>query len=436
MSASMGHAFTNRDDLIDYLRQQFPQAYERGSEVSPLRGGYAAAQERLRHIQPALYASTRNHVDGAVTRLSPYIRHGVLSLAEVRDFVLQQASAPGEATKLLNELAWRDYWQRLYTHLGEAINSDLEPDKTGIPATERTNTLPADIAASRTGLACMDAFSTELRKSGYLHNHARMWLAAYIVHWRRVTWQAGAAWFLEHLLDGDPASNHLSWQWVASTFSQKPYIFNRENLERYTHGQYCQNCPMRGRCDFEGTYEQLEQRLFPPRHLLPSSPAAPTAGLTTLPATTPAPNPPITHPVIWIHGDCLSPSALRRFPSAPAIWVWDDELLQQWRISFKRIVFIYECLLELPVTIQRGLPAKELLRFAEEHHADAILTTPSPSPRYTAILQQIKPRYSVIEKTSLPFLQYSGALDLRRFSRYWQIAQKQVIQPTSLSNEV
>ena len=100
-------------------------------------------------------------------------------------------------------------------------------------------------------------------KLGYLHNHARMWLAGYVVHWRKVKWQAGARWFLQHLLDGDPASNNLSWQWVASTYSHKPYFYNRENVEKYSDGKYCAECPLYGRCDFEGSYPSLEKRLFP-----------------------------------------------------------------------------------------------------------------------------------------------------------------------------
>jgi deoxyribodipyrimidine photo-lyase len=108
----------------------------------------------------------------------------------------------------------------------------------------------------------MDGFRNELVTHGWLHNHARMWMAAYLVHWRRVHWRAGANWFLEHLLDGDPASNHLSWQWVASSFSHKPYFFNRENLERYSNGLYCQDCPSNKSCPFDRSYEQLEQQLF------------------------------------------------------------------------------------------------------------------------------------------------------------------------------
>jgi deoxyribodipyrimidine photo-lyase len=72
-----------------------------------------------------------------------------------------------------------------------------------------------------------------LYATGYLHNHARMWLASYVVHLRKVHWRAGADWLVAHLLDGDLASNHLSWQWVAGTGSSKPYLFNADNVARY-----------------------------------------------------------------------------------------------------------------------------------------------------------------------------------------------------------
>jgi deoxyribodipyrimidine photo-lyase len=90
-----------------------------------------------------------------------------------------------------------------------------------------------------------------------------MWLASYLVHWRRLRWQVGARWFLRHLLDGDPASNNLSWQWVASSFSHKPYFFNRSNLERYSGGRFCTTCGLSNQgCPFEASYEQLEHQLF------------------------------------------------------------------------------------------------------------------------------------------------------------------------------
>ena len=254
--------FADRAELAAYLRETFAEAAARSPEIAEARGGRRAAEALLEEIEPARYAATRNHLRGAVTRLSAHLRHGVLSLGEARRAALRRGGAPAE--KVVTELAWRDYWQRVYARIGDAIWRDREPYKTGWRAGEYAADLPDEIAAGRTGLACMDGFAAELRETGYLHNHARMWVAAYVVHWRRVRWQAGAAWFLEHLLDGDPASNNLSWQWVASAFAAKPYYFNRENLERFTDGAYCRACPLaRGGCPFAGTYEDLHARLFP-----------------------------------------------------------------------------------------------------------------------------------------------------------------------------
>ncbi len=255
--------FTDRAELIAYLRETFSDAAARSPEVSDTRGGRRAAETALQQIKPERYAATRNHLKGSVTRLSAYLRHGVLSLAEARRAALQRGGAKAE--KLVTEFAWRDYWQRVYAQIGDGIWKDRESLKTGWRPADYADKLPDDIAGGVTGLRCMDSFADELRATGYLHNHARMWLAAYVVHWRRVRWQAGAAWFLAHLLDGDPASNNLSWQWVASAFAVKPYYFNRDNLEQFTDGVYCRDCQhYRNGCPFEATYGELSARLFKP----------------------------------------------------------------------------------------------------------------------------------------------------------------------------
>jgi deoxyribodipyrimidine photo-lyase len=260
---SMRRDFTSREELHAYLRQQFPELAAKDASIAPTAGGRQAALAKLEAIEPGRYGSSRNHLDGAVTRLSPYIRHGMLSLAEVRDRALAVVGQPFHAAKFITELAWREYWQRLYRELGRGIWTDQEALKTGHAESSYSAELPQDIEEGTTGLACMDGFSQELRQTGYLHNHARMWFAAYVVHWRKIRWQAGARWFLTHLLDGDPASNNLSWQWVASTFSHKPYFFNRENVEKYTGGRYCRHCPAAKECPFDASYSELEERLFP-----------------------------------------------------------------------------------------------------------------------------------------------------------------------------
>lgn len=135
-------------------------------------------------------------------------------------------------------------------------------------------------------------------------------------------------------------------------------------------------------------------------------------------------------PIVWVHGDCLSPKnpALLEYPDAPALWVWDDALLEEWKISLKRVVFIYECLLELPVTIRRGDVVAQVVAFAQEHGADGVVTVVSPSPRFEAICNAIED-VSLLEVevwSPEPFVNYDGYIDLKRFSRYWRVAQQYV----------
>lgn len=133
-------------------------------------------------------------------------------------------------------------------------------------------------------------------------------------------------------------------------------------------------------------------------------------------------------PIVWIHGDCLSPfnPALQEYPDALAIWVWDDALIEEWQLSLKRITFIYECLLELPVEIRRGNVAQEILAFAKEHNSDLVATADSPSPRFKNICDEIE-RYLKLEVFEVePFFDYDGYIDLKRFSRYWKVAEKYV----------
>ncbi|MDS3860027.1 hypothetical protein RIF25_04315 [Thermosynechococcaceae cyanobacterium BACA0444] len=126
--------------------------------------------------------------------------------------------------------------------------------------------------------------------------------------------------------------------------------------------------------------------------------------------------------VIWIHGDNLSPTQpiWSQYPDRPAVWVWDDDLLQAWGISFKRLVFIYECLLELPVEIRRGHVIQELTQFIAHHQATQVITSPSPSPRFTQICQSLPVPVKIIPSPG--FVEIPANTDLKRFSRYWKVA--------------
>ena len=134
----------------------------------------------------------------------------------------------------------------------------------------------------------------------------------------------------------------------------------------------------------------------------------------------------MNQPIVWVHGDCLSPHnpALKAYPDAPAIWVWDDALIEEWQLSLKRITFIYECLLELPVVIRRGDVAAEVVNFAQEHNTDLVVTAESPSPRFEDICNQIQRSVPVEVLAGESFFEYDGYIDLKRFSRYWKVAER------------
>lgn len=190
----------------------------------------AAAVHRVEAIRPGEYARTRNHVQGAVTGLSPYVTHGLITLRDVLQRVNHKASlAVGH--KLVYEFGWREYFRHVWACEADGIFSSFHEGPR--PEPDYARELPADIREARTGVPAVDQAVRTLYASGTLHNHARMWLASYVVHLRHVHWRAGADWMVAHLLDGDLASNHLSWQWVAGTGSHKPYLFNAENVARY-----------------------------------------------------------------------------------------------------------------------------------------------------------------------------------------------------------
>lgn len=189
-----------------------------------------AAMTRMASVNPSEYAATRNALNGAVTRLSPYITHGLISLPQVLAEVAERHTF-GVQHKLVFELGWREYFHHVWLHQGDGIFESMRPGP--LPDGAYACELPADIRQARTGVPVIDQAVRTLYATGYLHNHARLWLASYVVHLRKVHWRVGADWLVSHLLDGDLASNHLSWQWVAGTGSAKPYLFNADNVARY-----------------------------------------------------------------------------------------------------------------------------------------------------------------------------------------------------------
>ena len=212
-------------------------------------------------IKPIKYASSRNYKNGNVTKLSPYISRGVISTRFIYEKLVENGINLKKCEKFIQELAWRDFWRSYAYHHPDQLWIDVEEYKTGFQAQEYQDNLPEDVMSATTPTQIINIFIEQLTSTGYLHNHARMYLASYIIHFRRVKWQAGAKFFMSHLLDGDIASNNFSWQWIASTFAGKPYIFNLENVHKYCH-KSIDIIPEKNR-EIDGSYEEISSRLFP-----------------------------------------------------------------------------------------------------------------------------------------------------------------------------
>jgi deoxyribodipyrimidine photo-lyase len=227
----------------------------------------AAAQARLAAVDALAYARTRNHLDGAVTGLSPWITHGVLTLPQVLAGIA--AAQPPDRRidgqhKLVFELGWRAYFQHVWAHRGDAILTSLHAGP--LPDGAYARGVPPDVREARTGVPAIDQAVRTLYATGTLHNHARLWLASYLVHLRKVHWRSGAEWLIGHLLDGDVASNHLSWQWVAGTSSHKPYLFNADNVARHAPPAWHSPASV-----VDVPYEQLDRIARQP-HPVPTQP--------------------------------------------------------------------------------------------------------------------------------------------------------------------
>lgn len=183
--------------------------------------------EQVENIDPIKYGKTRNFLDGAVTRLSPYISRGVISTKFVLEKTLAKNYRFHEIEKFLMELAWRDYFQNVW--LTKNIDEEIKQPQTDV----KNASLPKAILEAKTGIEAIDKAISDLYETGYVHNHLRMYISSTTCNIAKSHWKIPAKWFYFHLLDADWASNACSWQWTCAAFSNKKYYANQENINKY-----------------------------------------------------------------------------------------------------------------------------------------------------------------------------------------------------------
>ncbi len=208
-----------------------------------------AGLSQLTHSLPltgSIYTQWRNtdfgpQGDNRVSKLSPWLRHRLLLEPEVIEAAIN-AHGLDNAEKFVQEVCWRSYWKGFLERRPVHWHDYVAERHAQRAHYERFRDLSQQLERAelgQTGIACFDAWVHELTTYGYLHNHARMWFASIWVFTLGLPWALGADFFLRHLLDGDPASNTLSWRWIAGYHTPgKTYLARASNIERYTQQRF------------------------------------------------------------------------------------------------------------------------------------------------------------------------------------------------------
>lgn len=298
-------------------------------------GTQAAADAALEAFDVTGYARRRNDVLPARARgasgLSPWIRHGLLSLPRVWSSV----DGPFEdRRKFRDELRWQEYGRHLYARLGRATG---EPLRRNLVAEPISGVEPWDRS-----MRCIEVNLEELERDGWLVNQTRMWLASQWSVRNRADWREGEQKFFAHLLDGSRAANRLGWQWTVGSGTAKVYGFSQSQVRRRAPG-LCDTCSHRDACPIQ---EWPDDPPFDEVHVDPRLRRDPNPEQTAGPVEVEIASMPDT---VWLTAESLGDDdpALAAHPNLPVVFVFDLPLLRSLRLSSKRLVFLTDRLAEL-----------------------------------------------------------------------------------------
>ena len=377
MSVRLSVPRDDRADIIAWVGEHLGDLAAGDAYAAPTRGGQTAADGALQAFDVSGYTRRRNNVlpesRRGASRLSPYIRHGLLTLPQVWEHV--GGGPRDDVEKFRDELLWQEYARHLYARLGTATRRSLRfvVDEDSAPPEHN----PWDVEA-----ACLQESWRELVDTGYLTNQARMWLSS---HWsvrHRWGWRDGEDLFFRHLLDGSRAANRAGWQWTTGALTGKPYGFSRWQVRKRAP-ELCERCPLSKACPIEDWPEDLppEQRAMTDSRMRRDEDPEATGG----PASVLRMGEPDS---VWLTAESLGREdpALAAHGELPVVFVFDEPLLRRLRLAFPRLVFLTEALAEIAegrdLQVFRGDPADVL--------ADrAVAATFAPVPGWHRITQRV-----------------------------------------------
>ena len=335
-----------------------------------ISGGQSNADKALNQLDINKYATKRNNVYPANSRgssyLSPYIRHGLLSLSEVWRAV--EKFEYKDRTKFQDELLWQEFSRHLYAIIGKKskkfLNYKIEK--------------PNSNADNYKNMNCITAIEDELEKTGYMVNQTRMWFASHNSLRVGNDWNKYEDYMFQHLIDGSRFANRLGWHWVMGSQTGKPYGFSKFQVEK-RGPQLCNGCELKYNCpiqDWPDTsisgridhdFKVDEQKVFGPKEIKENNSTPPS--------------------FVWITGESIGDSdpAMSYYYELPVIFIFDKELLNKLQLSTKRLNFLIDCLKE--INSKRELQV--YLANPEDYLQNKnFASTFAPVPKYKKITKQ------------------------------------------------
>jgi len=381
-------------DATNILETEFAGLHSGGGRSS-ISGGQSAADQALNNLNISGYAKNRSqvlpHEDRGASKLSPYIRHNLLTLQRVWDHVAKSAFADRE--KFQDELLWQEYARHLYARIGTRLFSNLR--------FEQVWDKPGNGWSKE--MACVNFAVTELHEDGWLVNQTRMWLASHWTVRNNFGWLNGQEEMYRHLIDGSRAANLLGWQWSVGAGTGKAYGFARWQVEKRAPS-LCMSCPLNKKCPIENFPQETPLDQTPYESILKEDPDinATTGPLSVINTATPQ--------TVLLTVDSLGDSdpAMVANPQLPVAFVFNTQALTKLQLSSKRIYFYLETLQDLATRRDLSVYLGNPYQFALENPV-TITYAPVPSFAKFKKLAQLHP---------YPWLRTPHAKSIRSFSAW------------------